>query len=62
MGSRSWLLQVPAEDLLALRDLLVEVDRLKEYYGALSARLDAVHRSLYDLMQVVSDLRKGGQP
>jgi len=53
-----WLVQVPLSQLVALQTLLPEVEKLRAENKALSNRLDGLHRTLYDTMEMVADLRR----
>lgn len=53
----TWLVQVPLNDLIALQSLLPEVEKLREENRLLSARVEGLHRTLYDTMELVRDLR-----
>lgn len=55
----TWTVNVPLNDLLKMQNSLAELDTLRDENAQLRSRIEGLHRTLYDLMSVVSDLRKG---
>lgn len=56
--SAEWLVQVPLSQLAALQSLLPELDKLRAENKALAQRVEGLHRSLFDTMEVIGELRK----
>ncbi len=57
--SSTWLVSVPLGDLLAMQNSMDELETMKQENAKLRSRMEGLHRTLYDLMEVVQDLRKG---
>ena len=57
-----WFIQVPLRDLQELQGMVDELHQLRDDNKVLKSRLDALHRTLYDLMEQLSIIRRGGQP
>lgn len=55
----NWTVNVPLNDLLKMQNSLSELDTLRAENSQLRTRLEGLHRTLYELMSVVADLRKG---
>lgn len=53
----SWTVNVPLNDLLQMQNSLSEVNQLREENRQLLKRIEGLHRTLYDLMTVVQDMR-----
>ena len=56
-----WFIQVPLKDLQELQGMVDELHQLRDDNKVLKSRLDALHRTLYDLMEQLSIMRRGGQ-
>lgn len=56
-----WFIQVPLRDLQELQGMVDELHQLRDDNKVLKSRLDALHRTLYDLMEQLSIMRRGGQ-
>lgn len=53
----SWTVNVPLNDLLQMQNSLAEVNQLRDENRQLQNRIEGLHRTLYDLMTVVQDMR-----
>lgn len=56
-----WFIQVPLRVLQELQGMVDELHQLRDDNKVLKSRLDALHRTLYDLMEQLSIMRRGGQ-
>lgn len=54
----SWLVQVPLTDLLALQNMVVEVENLRADNRQLQKRIDGLHNILFSTMEVVNELKR----
>lgn len=54
----SWLVQVPLTDLLALQNIVGELDKLRAENAQLRRRIEGIHSTLYSTIEIVSDLKK----
>lgn len=52
-----WTVNVPLNDLLQMQNSLNEVNQLRDENKALLKRIEGLHRTLYDLMSVVQDMK-----
>lgn len=56
--SSDWLVSVPLSQLVALKDAADEMDKLRKENQELRRRMDGLHRTQYDLIEIIGDLRK----
>ena len=56
-----WFVQVPLQDLQDLQNMVDELHQLRDDNKVVKMRLDALHRTLYDLLEQIADSRKTGQ-
>lgn len=59
---QEWYVQVPLSQLVELKNLMDGLHHLQEENKQMKARLEALHRTQYDLMAIVNTLRKECQP
>lgn len=57
-ASNDWLVSVPLSQLVAMQNNAGELDKLRDENNQLKRRIDGLHRTIYDMMEVVSELRK----
>lgn len=53
-----WLVQVPLSQLVGLQNMASELAILREENKQLRSRMDGLHRTQYDLMETILELRK----
>jgi len=58
MQSSDWLVQVPLSQLVALQGMANELEQLREENKQLHRRLDGLHRTQYEALEVIGELRK----
>lgn len=56
--SSQWLVQVPLTDLLALQNMVSELEKVRMENAQLHKRIEGLHRTLYDTMEVINDLKR----
>lgn len=54
----SWLVQVPLNDLLALQNMVSELDKLRSDNMQLRRRIEGLHSTLYSTMEIVNELKR----
>ncbi len=54
----SWLVQVPLADLLALQNMVGEMDKLRAENVQLRKRIEGLHSTLYSTMEIVNELKR----
>lgn len=57
-----WLVQIPLSHLVELRNLVEELHQMRSENKQLKQRMDALHRTQYELMEQFLILRKECQP
>lgn len=57
-----WLVQVPLSQLVALQGMAHELEELREENEQLRNRMDGLHRTQYETMEVIGELRKSVVP
>lgn len=62
MQSSDWLVQVPLSQLVALQGMAHELEELREENKQLRRRMDGLHRTQYETMEVIGELRKSVVP
>lgn len=58
MQSTDWLVQVPLSQLVQLQNISTELDLVKAENVRLKARMEGLHRTQYELMEIITGLRK----
>lgn len=58
LAASEWLVQVPLSQLVALQNMAHELEELREENVQLRRRMDGLHRTQYDTMEVIGELRK----
>lgn len=56
--SNDWLVSVPLNQLVSLQNAVTENQALREEIKRLNTRIDGLHRTQYELMEVVGELRR----
>lgn len=56
--TNDWLVSVPLNQLVSLQNAVSENQALREEIKRLNSRIDGLHRSQYELMEVVGELRR----
>lgn len=56
--SSQWFVQVPIADLLALQNMVSDMDKLRSENAQLHRRIDGLHSTLYSAMEVLNDLKR----
>lgn len=54
----NWLVQVPLADLLALQNMVGELEKVRSENVQLSRRIDGLHSTLYKTMEIVTELKR----
>ena len=57
-ATSEWMVQVPLSQLVALQNMAHELEELREENVQLRRRMDGLHRTQYDTMEVIGELRK----
>lgn len=55
-----WLVQVPLSQLVALQGMEAELVALRDENERLTKRLEGLHRTTYEMMEVIRELRRKG--
>lgn len=55
-SSSDWLVQVPLSELVALQGVTTELKAVREENARLSKRVEGLHRTVFELMELVNDL------
>lgn len=53
-----WMVSVPLSQLVEMQQSMQQFDAMREENEKLQRRLDGLHRTIYDLMEVVNGLRR----
>lgn len=53
-----WMVQVPLSQLVELQSMATELHQLRDQNKQLQRRIDGLHRTLFDSMEVIGELRK----
>lgn len=53
-----WMVQVPLSQLVALQGMAHELEELREENKRLLRRMEGLHRTQYETMEIVGELRK----
>ena len=53
-----WMVQVPLSQLVALQGMAHELEELREENEQLRKRMDGLHRTQYETIEVIGELRK----
>lgn len=53
----SWTVNVPLNELMQMQNSLEEVTKLRDENKQLLKRIEGLHRTLYDLITVVQDMK-----
>lgn len=53
-----WMVQVPLSQLVALQGMAHELEELREENKQLRRRMDGLHRTQYETIEVIGELRK----
>lgn len=56
-----WLVQVPLSQLVELQNMTAEMEKLREENKRLLNRVDGLHRTLFDTMEKLGELRRKGK-
>ena len=56
--SSQWFVQVPITDLLALQNMVGELEKVRMENAQLYKRIEGLHRTLYDTMEVINDIKR----
>lgn len=56
--ANDWLVSVPLNQLVSLQNSVAENQALREEIKRLNIRIDGLHRTQYELMEVVGELRR----
>lgn len=56
--SSDWMVSVPLSQLVAMQNSMQEFDKLRDENDKLKRRIDGLHRTVFDLMEVVGSLRR----
>ena len=57
-ATSEWMVQVPLSQLVALQNMAHELEELRQENVQLRRRMDGLHRTQYDTMEVIGQLRK----
>ena len=55
-----WLVQVPLSQLVALQSMERELVALRDENDRVTKRLDGLHRTTYEMMDIIRELRRKG--
>lgn len=53
-----WMVSVPLSQLVALQNMANELEQLREENKQLRRRMDGLHRTQFEQMEVIGELRK----
>lgn len=56
--SSQWLVQVPLADLLALQNMVGELEKVRMENAQLHKRIEGLHCTLYDTLEVINDIKR----
>lgn len=59
MPSSDWLVQVPLSQLVEIQGVLPELEQMRDENKQLKARIEGLHRTLFDALELLRELRKG---
>lgn len=59
MPNNDWMVCVPLSQLVEMQNSAGEVEKLREENKQLLRRIEGLHRTIYEVMDVVGELRKG---
>lgn len=58
MSQNDWLIQVPLTELLTLKNMTVEFDKLREENAQLRREIQGLRRIQSDMMELCGELRR----
>ena len=53
-----WMVSVPLSQLVEMQQSMQQFDNMREENAKLQRRIDGLHRTVFDLMEVVGSLRR----
>ena len=59
--SKDWLVQVPLSQLVELQNMTVEMEKLRDENKRLQNRVEGLHRTLFDTIEKLGEVRRQGK-